>query len=78
MADEVVATDGVIPIRMQFNFTFAHNDMAIVEQMYDSIVMDCEARGLQFQWGIATEMDLEDVVPGSELAKLLAGRDRED
>jgi hypothetical protein len=77
MADEVVATDDVEPYRIQMNFSFAHNDVATMEAIFDAVVDEAQHRGLIFEWGFAKEMDLDDVIPGSPLAHLLAGTEPE-
>jgi len=39
-------------------------------------VLEAEQRGIFFEWGGITPMDVEDVIPGSDLHKVLLGPGR--
>lgn len=74
MADNI--NDGIKPYRVQMNFTAAHKDVEVLSEIYDAVVQEALDRGLFFEWGVMPEMDPDDVIPGSDLHKVLLGPGR--
>ena len=74
MADNI--NDGITPYRIQMIFTGAHKDVEVLREIYDAVVLEAEQRGIFFEWGGITPMDVEDVIPGSDLHKVLLGPGR--
>jgi hypothetical protein len=66
------------PYRLQMNFTGAHADPQVLSDIYDAVVENAIKRGLFFDFGNIADMDREDVVPGTDLEKVLIGAPRTD
>lgn len=69
-------SDDIKPYRMQMNFTGAHADPEVLEEIYDAVVEEAERRGIFFEYGFGpAEMDREDVIPDSPLHQVITGRE---
>ena len=73
--DSAEPVNNLKPKRVAIFFTAADDELDdSLDRTVSEVIDDAEARGLFFEWGAVSEMDIEDVISGSPLHQALNGR----